>query len=46
MDHPDNIFAAEFTHPEGNEASWDAWLTISIGSTATTVEEVFDPLKD
>ncbi len=41
----DNIFAAEFVHPDGNEAATDAWLSLSIGSTAVTVDEIFDPLR-
>lgn len=44
FDRPDNIYVAEFAHPDGNEAAADAWLSISIGSTAVSVDEVFDSL--
>ena len=44
-DRPDNIYAAEFAHRDGPEAAPDAWLSVSIGSTEFTVDDVFDPLR-
>ncbi len=42
---PDNIFAADFSHPDGNQAAADAFLSIYISATEFTVEDVYDPLE-
>ena len=41
----DNIFAADFSHPLGNQAAADAFLSIYISATEFTVEDVYDPLE-
>ncbi|MCH8822050.1 MAG: hypothetical protein IH984_00955 [Planctomycetes bacterium] len=43
---PDNIFAAEFDHPNGKQAAADAFLCISIAATKYTVNDVYDPLDE
>ena len=43
---PDNIFAAEFDHPNGKQAAADAFLCISTAATQYTVTDVYDPLLD
>lgn len=43
---PDNIFAAEFDHPNGNQAAADAFLVICTAATQYTVTDVYDPLGD
>ncbi len=43
---PDNIFAAEFDHPNGNQAAADAFLVICTAATQYTVTDVYDPLED
>ncbi|MEE9296362.1 MAG: hypothetical protein V3W34_15565 [Phycisphaerae bacterium] len=43
---PDNIFAAEFDHPNGNQAAADAFLVICTAATRYTVTDVYDPLHD
>ncbi len=43
---PDNIFAAEFDHPNGNQAADDAFLVICTAATQYTVTDVYDPLED
>lgn len=42
----DNIFAAEFDHPNGNQAADDAFLVICTAATQYTVNDVYDPLED
>ena len=42
----DNIFAAEFDHPNGKQAAGDAFLCISTAATQYTVNDVYDPLLD
>ncbi len=42
----DNIFAAEFDHPNGKQAAADAFLCISTAATQYTVKDVYDPLLD
>jgi hypothetical protein len=41
----DNIFAAEFPHPHGNQAAADSFLGVFIGSSEFTVDPVYDPLE-
>lgn len=43
---PDNIFAAEFDHPNGKQAAADAFLCISTAATQYTVKDVYDPLDE
>ena len=43
---PDNIFAAEFDHPNGNQAAADAFLVICTAATQYTLTDVYDPLED
>jgi hypothetical protein len=40
----DNIFAAEFRHPLGNQAADDAFLGVFAGSTELSVQAIYDPL--
>ncbi|MEE8154373.1 MAG: hypothetical protein V3T53_05380 [Phycisphaerales bacterium] len=42
----DNIFAAEFDHPNGSQAAADAFLVICTAATQYTVTDVHDPLED
>lgn len=41
----DNLFAAEFSHPEGNQAAADSFLGVFIGSTEFTVDPIYDALE-
>ena len=43
---PDNIFSADFDHPNGRQAAADAFLCICTGATQFTVDDVYDPLLD
>lgn len=40
----DNIYAAEFSSPNGNQSADDNFLCVSISSTEYTVNDVYDPL--
>ena len=42
----DNIFSADFDHPNGPQAAADAFLCICTGATQFTVDDVYDPLLD
>lgn len=42
----DNIFSADFDHPNGPQAAADAFLCICTGTTQFTVDDVYDPLLD
>lgn len=42
----DNIFSADFDHPNGPQAAADAFLGIYTGATQFTVDDVYDPLLD
>ena len=42
---PDNIFAAEFDHPNGRQAAGDVFLGVFISATEFTVQDVYDPLE-
>ncbi len=40
----DNIFSADFDHPQGPQAAADAFLAIYTAATQFTVQDVYDPL--
>ena len=42
----DNIFSADFDHPNGPQAAADAFLAIYTAATQFTVQDVYDPLLD
>jgi hypothetical protein len=41
----DNLYAAEFSHPKGNQGAADSFLGVFIGSTEFTVDPIYDPLE-
>ena len=45
-DIQDNIFSADFNHPNGPQAAADAFLAIYTAATQFTVQDVYDPLLD
>ena len=45
-DIKDNIFSADFDHPNGPQAAADAFLAIYTAATQFTVQDVYDPLLD